>query len=587
MTTLSPPATITRHAQSGVALIIALVMLSVILVVTGVLLRNTRQQEQLTGSNTAAARAQFAAELALRDAVQRLTAPSTSPNAITKPAATSATALTWAVSRSVDATTLSTPADYKYQYTIQYRRLSPDDANSPLAFTERGQPVYSIRATGESGNARRRAELAVIDSYMPSPWGWGLIGCEGVWLAGNNHTRSLNSATTPYPLGSRGQLRSYPLWEANGSILTLETDLLRDGKKVKGNIELSSSSQIRGRAVAAGTIRIAGATVTGTVLSTDVAPAPFPAAVTLSGSAAVNGDIYAPTISGTPRKGTATIITNPSQFPGSITTDLTQVCDSFKTVAGAPATGKTYNDGVAGLVKARLDWAKGTAGATPFEEGLPSGNSNADLAASVCPGRTAGCALRVENTTLNLGTAGQKKAYVFSSITVGKNGTINIAGNVDLAVDGNITMDDKSGVVTIATNSQVRAYTNGGVYLDGASFNYNDPSARPTSIIIYSAASNNPATSGGTTTVPKTEDAMIQLSAPNTGLRALVYAPNALIWAKQNNHMYGSLRGRWIRFDQGSDFTFDQSSVNVDATIQGYRVTYWAEQPYDNYTATY
>ena len=56
--------------ELGVALVIALVMLSVILTVTGVLLRNTRQQDQLTGTNTAAARAQFAAELALRDAAQ-------------------------------------------------------------------------------------------------------------------------------------------------------------------------------------------------------------------------------------------------------------------------------------------------------------------------------------------------------------------------------------------------------------------------------------------------------------------------------------------------------------------------------------
>lgn len=588
-----------RRTQAGVALIIALVMLSVILTVTGVLLRNTRQQDQLTGTNTAAARAQFAAELALRDAVQRLTAPATSAIAITnKPAVTSANALTWVFSRSVDATTLTTPADYKYQYTIQYRRLNPDDPNSPIALTERSQPVYSIKATGESGNARRRAELAIIDAYAPSPWGWGLIGCEGVWMAGNNHTRSLNSETTPYPLGSRGQLRRYGLWEPNGSILTLATNELRDGKKVKGNIELGSSSLIQGRTVAAGSIRIAGSTVNGTVMSTAATVqewGPLPAGVTLAGSGTVNGDVYAYSVSGRAPKGTTTIVTDYNQFPGSIRADVEQQCDGFEAREGNPNP-KTYPDGVTGLVAARNTAARGGTAFEGFPVATTSTPNSPGLTASVCPGLNVGCALRVENTTVTLGAEGQKTTYLFSSINIGRNGLLNIRGSVDIVVfpnsgEGNITMNDKTGAVTIATNSNVRVFTNGGVYLDAASFNYNDAAARPTSIIIYSSVVN-PATTTGTgssavTTVPPNDAAKIQLSAPNTGLRALVYAPKALIWAKQNNHMYGSLRGRWIRFDQGSDFTFDQSSVNVDATILGYRVTYWAEQPYDNYTATY
>lgn len=528
-----------RQRQSGVALIIALIMLSVILVVTGVLLRSAKQQEQQGTGNTASARAQFAAELGLRDAVQRLTAAT--PNI--KPS----TATTSWVYTPDPATTSSATGDYAYSYTIRYKTIA-----GALAYTERGQPVFVIQSEGQSGRARRRAEIAVIDMYNPAPFGFGLVGCEGVWLDANTRTRSLHSALQTYP-GSPSKTDPF---SNRGSIVALSQVSPLSGKKQVGTVTVGSSSWIRGRIYSEGSMQLSGVTVDGLVATRDV--------LTVNGTTSINGAVYAGSVLGT------------AKFIGSKNFSFDKTSTMWDTGEECDGMGLVTSTG--GMISQRITAAKGT------------NNNNESNVNSFIKGSTPTLSEKGTNSkpiTINLGCTGTPcadKTYYVNSATIDTNVIINVTGNVNLVIDSaGLSMagsgNPSNTKLNIAAGASLRIYTNGPVKLDAVDFNYADAGARPTSLIIYSSSSN-PASPGS---VPDKTKANVQVNAPNTPVRALVYAPYSNIWVKTKNDIYGALRGRWILMDSNTIYTYDLAAATIDATPQGYRIAYWAEQPYDTY----
>ena len=444
---------------------------------------------------------------------------------------------------SIDTTTLTPPGDYRYTYSVEYKKIS-----NSLAFTERGQPVFVIKSEGQSGNARRRAELAIIDMYNPMPWGFGLVGCEGVFLEAAAQTRALNSAKDVYPLDPIP--KKYAFANA-GHILTLGSNYnVQDGKKVRGNVDVAGGL-VRGNIISAGTVKLASGTVRGYINAEDL--------VTVDGNTVVEGSIWGRAITGTAKwAGKSTVTPLPVG-------ETEEACDPLD---------------VAQLVKDRITGSQG------------SNNSNNDLPTKYFNRNTAVLNASERNTspaTIQLGVTGQEKTYYLSSATVGDNITLQVSGTVNLVMGtlgagsvptgGDLTMTSKSARLNIDSGASLRIYTGGGVYLDQAPFNYADNTARPTSLIIYSSVVNDPVGAG----VPSVNNAKVQLAAPNTLFRGLVYAPYAYIRVKSNNSLYGSLRGRWIRLESNTAFTYDQAAASIDATYQGYRVAYWAEQPYDTY----
>ena len=534
MTSLSRPPARWCQRESGVALVIALVMLSVVLVVTGVLLRNSRQQEQLTARKTDVARAQFAAELGLREALQRLTVPG-SPNAISKPTPST----TWTATGSGVAT------DHQYAYTISFKKIG-----NTVVTTERGQPIFVITSEGRSAEARRRAELAVIDIYNPAPFGWGLVGCTSVFLDGNVQTRALNSSTTTFP--TNPPLSKFDGFSNAGDILALGTSNIIDSGKTRGTVDVDSSSLVRGKIVSQGTVNVASSSVRG-------GPIDALGIVTLDGRSVIEGAVYGKSISGTAKWTGGKISLNSVR-----NYVIPDQCDLVQ--PGVNVTKFVDDAIVAAATNSNGEFPSGAKYYTPSNRKLeyPPANSKGSQPVE----------------TISLGDpAGQvEKTYFFSSVTLGTNSVLKVFGRVNVVIDqGDFVMSSKDARLDIAPGSSLRIYTKQGVILDQAPINYLDNNARPTSLVIYSSASNG-------SSLPNTlSSAKIQLAAPNTIFRGLVFAPYAYIWVKQNNSLYGSLRGNWIRFDKNTTFTYDQAASSIDATPQGYRIAYWSEQPYDNY----
>jgi len=567
--TQSPPSPSARRAhparpgaQAGVALIIALIMLSAILVVTGVLLRNSRQQEQASAGESAVARAQFAAELGLRQAVANLTSGLTSH----RPLPVSATAKVGPFT--------ATGGDYTYAYTIEYKKTASQPPE--VAYTSQGQPVFVIKAMGESGRARRKAELAVIDMYNPTPFGFGLVGCEGVWLDSNTRTRSLNSEaaakgdTTQVFPGSNSKTAAF---SNLGSIVALRGSNSNTKRKQYGAVIVGSGSQVRGDILSAGDIQLSGTSVVGTRVATDLS-------LILNGSTSIEARIYASSITGT------------AKFAGAAQNLNLGVTEDWKVGQSCDGLGVTGNTGI---VQQRINSAQ-------TSNQNKTDNTGNLIGKYIFKPDTSTPTLSEKGTsskpvTIDMGVACStppcaERTYYLTSATFDVNVIINVLGPVNLVMNGPLTMigsgKPSSTKLNISPRGELRIFTNSDLFLNSVDFNYADALAAPTSVIIYSSAPNSSTIVTTPTrefaTQPDKTVARVQVNAPNTPVRALVYAPLSYVWLKNNNDYYGALRGRWILMDSGTTFTFDVAASTRDATRQGYRIAYWAEEPYDSYT---
>lgn len=516
----------TLQKQKGVALIVALIMLSMITLVAGVLLRNSAQQEKVTYSNTTVAHAQFAAELALREAINRITLPETDPNFLPRPPITN---LGVFATGSKDSSTESPPGSYKYSYTIEYKKL-----NNVIAFDNRGRPIFLVKAEGQSNNARRRVEIAIVDTFERSPFGFGLTGCQGVWLDSNTIVRSLNSKFDTYPLDPIGK---DALFGNAGNILTLENVSVVDGKKRRGNIDIGG--RVFGNVVSAGTVNLYGGTVRGYINADGQ--------ITIDGNSQVAGNVYTPI----PVVGTSQVIGQLVYSERPIY-QIQEECDELE--------GK----GVYRVVQDKIVQ-------------LQNNNNNNEIDNRyVRNGVLTATGTRQAPVVINLGAPGTTKSYSLSGLNIGDHVTINVRGTVNLTLTGDLTMMSSTAALNILTDASLRVYSHGAVYLDKTPFNYADNGALPTSLIIYTSVSDGE-------TVPSVSNAKVQLASPNTIFRGLVYAPNAFVRFKSNNAMYGAIRGKWIRMESNTQFTYDQAAADIDAARRGYRLLYWNEPSYDSY----
>lgn len=516
----------TLHKQSGVALVVALIILSMVMLVAGVLLRNSAQQEKVTLSNTTVTHAQFAAELALREAIIRITAPETDPNFLPRPPLTT---LTVFATGSKDGSTETPPGSYKYSYTIEYKKL-----NGQIAFDNRGKPIFLIKAEGNSNNARRRVELAVVDTFEPSPFAFGLVGCQGVWLDSNTIVRSLNSKVDTYPLDPISKDAKFGNF---GNILTLENVSVIDGKKIRGNIDIGG--KVFGNVISAGTVNLYSGVVNGYINAGGQ--------ITIDGQSQVAGSVYTPV----PVVGTSQIIGQLTYTDRPIY-ETQEQCDGLQ--------GK----GVFKVVQDKI-------------VELQNNNSNSEIDSRFLRnGVLTATGTRQSPVVINLGAAGTTKNYSLAGLNIGDHVIINVRGKVNVTLTGDLSMMSSTAALNILTDAGLTVYSHGAVYLDKTPFNYASNAALPTSLVIYTSVSDG-------NTVPGVSNAKVQLASPNTIFRGLVYAPNALVRFKSNNAMYGAIRGKWIRMESNTQFTYDQAASDIDATRQGYRVMYWNEPSYDSY----
>lgn len=524
--------------QSGVALIIALVMLAMVLIVAGVLLRNARQQEQASTSEAATARAQFAAELAAREAIEKIVA-----GTIAGPATNAANATTWSADGSKPAPvaqgTLSpTGSDnYGYRYTVTYKKVG-----GQILLNNRARPFYVVNAEGTSGAARRRVEVALANMMSPEIFGAGLIGCEAIRMDSGVTTRSINSVTQRHPL-TRPEERKYDFGE-NGDVKTLQFVEVVSKKKTVGNL-LATSATINGRVQSYGNVQLDGSVVNGTVAAYNN--------ISLLGKANIFGDVYA----------------------GGTITGREMIVGALKTVRYLPLGEELCDpiDVVAKIAWERSESLKAGVNQAPKVTGYKNSTQTLDIK---------GNDSKSTKDTVTLGEAGLTTRYAVSAMTVEENVNVSIKGNVIIVVDGDFTLGittKKPIAFTIEEGASLRVYVGGRVELGArASFNYVDTPtyySKPTSVVIYSSASDS--------SINDTTSAKVRVADPGTLFRGIIYAPNALISVKSNNRTYGAFRGRWIHMEANTFLTYDEDAANVDVSRKGYRIVYWAEQPYDAY----
>jgi hypothetical protein len=162
--------------EKGMALIVSLliVVLLTLLAVTG--LRTSIVEEQISGNQKLAAKALFAAEQGVSEALEDLFNGTISDAGSETDTAWSAAGSAYGVGYSVD-------------YTISHQL-----AGGAIVVNDDGRTYFQINSTGTSQLARRMLEVAIAVEMGGASNIAGLIGCQGVSAASNVVTSSYSSS---------------------------------------------------------------------------------------------------------------------------------------------------------------------------------------------------------------------------------------------------------------------------------------------------------------------------------------------------------------------------------------------------------
>ena len=207
----------------GIALAAVLLLLLVITLIGTVSLRMSREQQTMSNNMRDFTRAQFAAEQAVREAID-LPIWSVDPDP-------SSPDPDWKHVVTGTGKSDGTNTDYSYLYTIRHQT-----ALGSVAVDSGGFPYYVIEAEGKSGKGRRQLEVVVVslyDSY--SVVEDAFIGCNGIDFDANGDLKSYNSDDSVFTPGNKGNAKTLVAdvhhvkslhEDANLTLATLAQDLL-------------------------------------------------------------------------------------------------------------------------------------------------------------------------------------------------------------------------------------------------------------------------------------------------------------------------------------------------------------------------
>ena len=220
----------------GIALAAVLMLLLVITLIGTLSLRMSREQQTASMNLRDLTRAQFAAEQAVREAID-LPIWSVDPDPDNPD-------YNWI--HVVSAPNAGT--DYGYSYTIRHKQ-----ALGSVAVDSEGFPIYVVQSEGTSGNARRQLEVAVVSQFKSiSVVEDAFIGCRGI---------PYNSSGTIGSYRSDGQFTTGD----NANIKTIEADAdvtidsnatLRGYAYITGDLQIDSNARIMKDAYANGGINL-------------------------------------------------------------------------------------------------------------------------------------------------------------------------------------------------------------------------------------------------------------------------------------------------------------------------------------------
>jgi len=239
---------------SGLALATVLLLLLVITLVATVSLRMSKEQQTMSLNLKQLTRAQFAAEQAVREAID-LPIWSVDPDPNNPD-------LTWEHEGSGSGT------DYSFVYRIKHKI-----ATGSVAVDSEGFPYYAVEAEGVSGNGRRQVEVGVVSQYESvSAVDDAFIGCRGVPFNSNANVSSYNSSGVPTD-GNNAIVRTLEppgdlILDSNADVygnIYVYGDFHMDSNArarkdvfVNGDITMDSNSDIYGNAWAGGSISPTG-----------------------------------------------------------------------------------------------------------------------------------------------------------------------------------------------------------------------------------------------------------------------------------------------------------------------------------------
>ena len=165
--------------EKGMALIVSLliIVLLTFLAVTG--LRTSIVEEQISGNQKLAAKALFAAEQGVSEALEDLFNGTINH-------AGSETDVLWSVAGSASG------VGYSVDYTVSHQL-----AGGAIVVNDDGRSYFQINSTGASQSARRMLEVAVALEWGGGSNVAGLIGCEGIFTDSNITTSSYSSSGEP------------------------------------------------------------------------------------------------------------------------------------------------------------------------------------------------------------------------------------------------------------------------------------------------------------------------------------------------------------------------------------------------------
>ncbi|MEM1110602.1 MAG: PilX N-terminal domain-containing pilus assembly protein [Pseudomonadota bacterium] len=497
------PPTHNRKSTRGIALA-AVVLLLLVMTLIGTLgLRMAGQQETMVSNLKQMTRAQFAAEQAVRQAID---------------------SQLYLLDDGTDAWTTTgqgSGTDYTYTYIV-----SKKSAYGTVATTDDGFPYYVVNAEGQSEDARRQIEVAVVSLYNSvTAFDSAFIGCNNVYLNSSIDFDSYNSETGARRTGG-ADVKS----------------LVTDGLDGSGDIEFNSSEEISGNVWAAGSITGSGSTV-------------------IEGNGYANGDIN---VRGSMElRGDANAVGSVGRsgnIDGNEDADWTgwepQDCDPLDVenlivTNGEPIKNNNDNDEHSSIQDNTMT-SSGTFGTT-------------------------GQARSFYLTRINLDS---------DTINIRGDVTIYIEGNIDMDSDTRFDVPNGS-TLTIYTRDKIdiTGNTNWGTNRED-DYDEDNPdfSLNPANLRIFSGRvstsfnQNSPEDHSGT-------GFFLGSSASFAGI---VYAPKTGVAIESSSALYGSVRGRWAYANSSADYWYDDKLKDESEFSQpvdlGYKIVYWTESTYGTYS---